>query len=458
MTIPKYNPVHRCATSWKVDWPRMRRFRLALATGVLGCIAVSMQAQQSAGLKSARQAMDAKQYATAEKAYRKALAQNPSSAEILNDLALSLQMQQRSAEAIRYYSMALKLKYVPETYALLAEERCRMGDFDSLHPMLQKIFREELKNPRVLSAVAQCYLDVDEPVESAVIYRSLLNSDSYPRDLAQVQLAKSYIRSGQFFATTLSKAPGSEPFLAALRQAPSDGSAGARSAFAEATRISPYFRSDLDWPGGVDAWRQHPKDIALVYLLAVLSGEEGMRQIQQCSEQFPDSPYLQQFYADVLADQGHGDEAIAQYEQLVRQHPDLSDLHYILGLLREKREEWPAAAEAFRQQLAAYPTDERAAAHLSRCMLQMEQYSALREFLLPRMQTGHAPQWASLNLAEADEKLGDTSAAIRILVAAEQDPNPDKLVHYRLTHLYSRAGRTADASREYALFQAASKK
>ena len=122
-----------------------------------------------------------------------------------------------------------------------------------------------------------------------------------------------------------------------------------------------------------------------------------MRQIQICGEQFPASPHLEQFYADVLADQGHGDEAIAQYEQLVREHPDLSELHYSLGLLREKREEWPAAAEAFRQQLAAYPNDERPAAHLSRCMLEMEQYAALRDFLRPRMRAEHPPQWASLN-------------------------------------------------------------
>jgi tetratricopeptide (TPR) repeat protein len=324
--------------------------------------------------------------------------------------------------------------------------------------MLQRIYREETKNLRVVSAVAPCYLDIDEPIESATIYRSLVNSDSYPRDLALVQLAKSYIRSGQFFATNLSKAPGAEPFLAALRQASSDNSTGARSAFAEAARISPYFRPELDWAGALDEWRQHPQDTALLYLLSVLSGEEGMRQIQVCGERYPDSPYLQQFYADVLADQGHGDEAIAQYEQLVREHPDLSDLHYSLGQLHEKREEWPAASEAFRQQLAEDPTDERAAAHLSRCMLQMGQYAELREFLVPKMQSEHPPQWASLNLAEADEKLGDADTAIKILVAAGQDPHADKLVHYRLTHLYSLAGRAADAKREFALFQAASRK
>lgn len=458
MNFAKGITVNSLAATRGIIQSRNRRLNLVLASALFILTVVPVHPQQGAELEAARKAMDAKQYATAEQDYRELLKQNPSSSEIFTDLGLSLQLQQRSAEAIHYYSMALKLHYVAETYALLAQEECRMGDVERLRPMLQKIYREERMNMRVISVVAQCFLDIDEPIESATIYRSLLNSDSYPRDLALIELAKSYIRSGQFFATKLSKAPGSEPFLAALRQASSEGSAGARSAFPEAARVSPYFRPDLDWAAGVELWRHHPQDIALLYLLSVLSGEEGMRQVQKCGEQFPDSPYLQQFYADVLADQGHGDEAIAQYEQLVREHPDLSELHYSLGLLREKRGEWPAAAEAFRQQLAAYPTDERAAAHLSTCMLQMEQYAALSEFLLPRMQAEHPPQWASLDLAEADEKLGKTGAAIKILIAAEQDPNVDKLVHYRLTHLYSLAGRNADAKREFALFQAASRK
>jgi tetratricopeptide (TPR) repeat protein len=406
-------------------------------------------------LQQARQAMEAKQYADAEQLYRKALAGAPESTAVLTDLGLSLQMQGRSADAMRYYSLALKQGYVPETYALLAQERCRMGDLDKLRPMLERIYREERKNLRVISAVAPCYLDIDEPIESATIYKSLLNSDVYSPDLVLVQLAKSYIRSGQFFADKLSKAPGSEPFLTALRQAFDADSSGARSAFPEAAHLSPYFRPELDWPGAVDLWRQHPQDTALLYLLSVLSAEEGMRQIQICDEQFPASPYLKQFYADVLADRGRGDEAIAQYEQLVREHPDLSDLHYSLGLLHEKRDEWAAASEAFRQQLAAYPTDERAAAHLSKCMLQMEQYAELREFLSPRVRAAHPPQWASFILAEAEQQLGDTDAAIKILVAVEQDPNADKLVHYRLMHLYSISGRSADAKREYTLFRAA---
>jgi len=418
---------------------------------------IPVRAQQPSMLQTARQAMDAKEYTTAEQLYRKALAQTPSSAEVLTDLGLSLQLQGRSADAMHYYSLALKQRYVPETYALLAEEKCRMGDLESLRPMLGRIYREERKNLRVLSAVAPCYLDIDEPIESAEIYQALLSGNEYPADLALIQLAKSYIRSGQFFAGKLSKAPGSEPFLAALRQAPSAGSAGARSAFADAARISPYFSADLSWPEAVGRWRRHPEDTALLYLLSVLSAEEGMRQIEICDERYPASPYLEQFNADVLADQGHGDEAAAEYEQLMREHPELPDLPYSLGLLHEKRGEWDKAAQAFRQQLTQTPNDERAAVHLSKSMLQMGQYAALRDFLDAKVRAEHPPQWARLDLAEAEQKLGNSDAAIRVLVAAERDANPGKLVHYRLMHLYTMTGRPADAKREYALFQAASR-
>jgi tetratricopeptide (TPR) repeat protein len=247
-------------------------------------MAVLLHAQQPSALESARQAMEARDYPAAERFYREALAQTPSSAEVQTALGLSLQMQGRSADAMRHHSLALKQNYPPETYALLAEEKCRMGELESLRPMLERIYREERKNVRILSTVAPCYLNADKPIESVEIYQELLKSNDYPADLALVQMAKSYIRSGQFFASQLAKATGSQPFLAALRQAPSTGSSGARSAFSEAARSSPYFRSELSWPEAVERWRQHPQDAALLYLTAVLSAEEGMRQIEVCDE------------------------------------------------------------------------------------------------------------------------------------------------------------------------------
>jgi hypothetical protein len=74
----------------------------------------------------------------------------------------------------------------------------------------------------------------------------------------------------------------------------------------------------------------------------------------------------------------------------------------------------------------------------------------------PKMRSEHPPHWASLDLAEAEQKLGDLGAAIKILVAAERQGGSDKLLHYRLMHLYSLAGQSDDAKREQAIFQVAS--
>src|ERR1700721_2667828 len=160
------------------------RRKLSCSFMLLAAIGGFAQAQAPSPLQMAREAMGAKHYAEAETLYREALAQAPDSAPLLTDLGLSLQMQGRAADAMRYYSLALKHGYVPETHALLAQEKCWMGEFDSARPMLGRIFREELHNLRVLSAVAPCYLEADAPVESVVVYESLLKGKDYPEDLA----------------------------------------------------------------------------------------------------------------------------------------------------------------------------------------------------------------------------------------------------------------------------------
>jgi tetratricopeptide (TPR) repeat protein len=433
----------RCRAIWLV----------LLIAWAAGCA----QAQQPSPIDKARSLINEKQYKAAEQMSRKALVQDPKSAAWLTTLGLSLHMQGRSADAIYYYSMALKQRYVPETYALLAAEKCKVGDLDAVRPMLEKIYREQLKDAHVLSIVAPCYLDLDEPVEAARVYLEVLSDPDYPPDLARVMLAKSLIRSEIFFNSKLHKAPGSEPFVAALRRTPGGGSSEARSAFPEAARVSPYFSPDLSWSEAVERWQQHPQDPALLYLLFILSAEEGIRQIEICQERFPDSPYLKQYMADVMAETGHEDEAVEQYQQLIRDHPDLPDLQYGFGMLSERRGEWKEAAEAFRQQLDKYPTDEQAAENLSKCLLHSEQYAEAQAFLQPKMKAEHPPHWASLDLAEAEMKLGEVEGAIKVLAAAEREGGGDKLLHYRLMHLYSLAGRSEDAKREQVLFQAASK-
>jgi tetratricopeptide (TPR) repeat protein len=96
-----------------------------------------------------------------------------------------------------------------------------------------------------------------------------------------------------------------------------------------------------------------------------------MRQFEICDERYPDSPYLAQLKATMLADQGHEDEAAAQYENLMRTHPELPDLLFNLGMLYRKEREWDKALYIFQKQLAKYPDDERSAARVSEALMQL---------------------------------------------------------------------------------------
>jgi len=413
------------------------------------CVAAAQStASVNPATDPAKAALDRGDYRTAETLYRKALILAPRSPQILTNLGIALQMQGRSTAAISLFEQALQQKHLPRTYALLAEERCKSRDLDGARPMLIQILKEDAADPITLALVAPCYLDLDEPLEAVQVYKNLLTSPAFPHDLALIQLSKAYLLAGQFFYGQLVKAPGSDVYLQAIRTARDQGSPGARGAFDEAARSSPYFRADLSFDDAVLRWRDHPADPALLYLLSVLSSEQSMQQLQACSEQFPDSPYFAQIKLEMLVQQGRQDEAEQGYENLLKTHPELPDLQYSLGMIYRKQRMWEKAAAVFRAQLARDPDDERSAARLSEALEQLGQWTQLRDLLGPRVNQADPPLWASLDMAEAAEKLDDPQTAIRVLASAERTHMSNQAIHFRLIRLYRRVGNTAEAQAE----------
>ena len=228
--------------------------------------------------------------------------------------------------------------------------------------------------------------------------------------------------------------------------------------FAEAKRNSTYFNSDFSFLDAVHLWRQHPDDTALLYLLSVLSGEESIRQIELCEDRFPDSPYMQQLRFEMLADQGHEDEAIQGYQQLQQTHPELPEpaathpelpeLRYSLGMLYRKQRMWDQALAEFREQLARDPQDEQSAARVSEALVELTQWSNLRDFLEPWVKQKNPPLWAVLDMAEALQNLDDFARAIQLLAAAEKNNMSNKSIHYRLLILYRKTGNLAKVQAE----------
>jgi tetratricopeptide (TPR) repeat protein len=362
-------------------------------------------------------------YRAAENAYRDALKRSPNSAELLADLGIAVQMQGRGAEAIVLFRKALRIKPTSTTYALLAEERCKTRDMEEARPMLANILREHRSDFTILSFVAPCYLEADEPVESVEVYQALSASADFPRDQDLVQVAKSFVAASQYFVQKLKDAHDSAGFLSALVAARDGGSADARSAFLLAAQRSAYFRPNADFNQALSIWRQHPDDASLTYQMAVLSGEGVIHAFQQCEREFPQSPWLERFRAQILASQGHQEEAVAILEKMIAANPNQPEIIFELGMMYRQLADWDEMASTYRQLLALHPEDERASSRLSEALLNLNQYNAMKSLLTPIVEKPSPPLWAVLDLAAAEQKLGESSSAIRILVLAEkQDP------------------------------------
>ncbi|MGA3226882.1 MAG: tetratricopeptide repeat protein [Acidobacteriaceae bacterium] len=398
-----------------------------------------------------RTALQHGDYLSAEMLYRQALRQNPDSPELLSDLGIALQLQGRSTDAIHAFEQALKLKRLPRTYALLAEEKCKIRDLDGARPMLNRIIRDYAGDAGIIAVVAPCYLDLNESVDSVKAYTVLLRDKSYPHDLSFIQLSKSYLAASQYFVTRLRERSDGKAYITALGQASTSGDP--RSAFPMAQRASPNFHPDLGFDAVLTIWHQHEDDPALLYQLAVLSGEQSMQQIELCSQQYPDSPYLAQLRLQMLVERGREDEAVSGFEELLHSHPELPDLRYDLGMLYRKQRQWEKALAVFYQELDANPQEERAAARVSEALEQMTRWQELRDFLAPRMQKKSPALWASLDFARALEHLGENREAMHVLATALASYPSSKEVHWRLLHLYRVSGDMQKASAEVNWFK-----
>jgi predicted Zn-dependent protease len=352
--------------------------------------------------------------------------------------------------------MALRQRYLPGTYALLAEEKCKMQDLAGARPMLAKILLESPQDTKMLAVVAPCYLEADEPLQSIEVYQHLLSNESFPADVALIQLAKSYLAASHFFFVRLQAAGAANvPYIQAIQTARDQGSANARSAFPEAAKASPYFHADLPYSQVEKLWKQHPKDPALLYQLTVLSGEESMKQLDECATRYPQSPNLQQFQADVMVEQGQEEEGLEKYQQLLRDYPNLPDLRYNLAMLYRKRGEWDKALGMFEDQLTRTPNDERTAARVSESLLELKRYRELRDYLEPLSRKQNVPLWVTLDLAEALQELSNIPEAIKLLAQSEKSNPLNKTIHYRLMRLYALNGDSTEATKENQLFRSA---
>lgn len=169
----------------------------------------------------------------------------------------------------------------------------------------------------------------------------------------------------------------------------------------------------------------------------------------------PDSAETHMVLAAELARQGDHTGAIAQYREAIRLNPKLPGVHFELAeQLRSSPD--PAmnaqAAAAYQAALAVNPYDELSWRQLAGVLAANGDFKTAAEDYKKALALQPKDSDAEAGMAIVLISTNRTSEAISLLESAEKDDPTNLVAHYRLSVLYRRAGRAADADRELASF------
>ncbi len=170
----------------------------------------------------------------------------------------------------------------------------------------------------------------------------------------------------------------------------------------------------------------------------------------------PDSAEMHMMMAGELGRQGDHTNAIAQYREAIRLNPLLPGAHFELAeQLRTSTD--PAlnaqAEDEYNAAIKANQYDELSWRQLGETMSTKGDFKAAEEDYRRALALQPKDSNAKTGLAIALISLNQTDDAISLLENAVKDDPTNITAHYRLSILYRRAGRTAEAQHELDQFQ-----
>jgi tetratricopeptide (TPR) repeat protein len=208
--------------------------------------------------------------------------------------------------------------------------------------------------------------------------------------------------------------------------------------------------------------REFPSDPDVLYITTHAYSDLSARSAMQLARTAPLSYQAHELNAETLETQGKWDEAAAEYNQILKQQPDLPGIHYRLGRIILSRPSTPTTAEdarnEFQAELKIDPNNAGAEYVLGELARQAQQWDdAIAHFSrASKLDANFADAFLglgfSLNSASRyAEAIPPLETAVRL-----QPANPTG--HYQLTIAYGKTGRKQEAEREMALFQQTSEK
>lgn len=213
------------------------------------------------------------------------------------------------------------------------------------------------------------------------------------------------------------------------------------------------------------AWldREFPHDPAVLYLSSHVYSDLSVRASNQLLSTAPGSPQVHQLNAEALETMGKWNEAAEEYRAVLAKDPSLPGIHYRLGRLMLSQPDAPPsikqdAKKEFEEELKLDPNNAGAEFVLGELARQLETWPEAIEHFSKAVKLDASFADAYLGLGRSFLGANQPAQSVPPLeVAAKLQPD-NPVVHFQLGTAYRRAGRKADADREFLAHQQASQK
>lgn len=170
----------------------------------------------------------------------------------------------------------------------------------------------------------------------------------------------------------------------------------------------------------------------------------------------PDSAEMQMIVAGERARQGDANHAIARYREAIRLNPKLPGAHFELAEVLRTSSDPGMTAQAedeYRIAIQVNQNDQKSWRHLGDMLVAKSDLKAAEQHYRRALALEPADSAAKTGLAIVFTSTDRTDEAISLLESAVRDDPANTEAHFRLSGLYRRAGRMAEADREMAAFQ-----
>jgi tetratricopeptide (TPR) repeat protein len=194
-----------------------------------------------------------------------------------------------------------------------------------------------------------------------------------------------------------------------------------------------------------------PEDPQILFVSYEISTQMMDQSVLSMLVAAPDSAEMHMIMGNQLARQGDHTNAIAQYRKAIRLNPGVPGAHFELAEQLRASADPALNAQAESELKAAVDAnqyDEKSWRLLGESVAEKGDFKAALEDYKKALALQPRDSDAKTDLAIALISTNQMSEAIPLLESAVKDDPTNFVAHYRLSVLYRRAGRTADAQHE----------